>query len=227
MHQRAVDDPGGDAAAWEAARAAARRLRDLRDGGPSVAVRRSIDELEDRVEHGARAAEVNRRLVERLEDVRASMITDDKADLAFAEAFARAGYDLAGPSADPESIGRRSGARPVAVAAATAAALDTWAVVRRYVEPDAARGRRRHGDPPFAGCRPSRGPRSLAQPRCARRWRPATPTRSAGSPTIGISSAAGRSGSGCWDTAWRRPARTTEPSRCCGGRGGPIRATTG
>jgi serine/threonine-protein kinase len=133
LRDQAASDPEGDLGRWQAARAAARRLLDLRDGGPAPVVRAGIDELAGQVERGARAAENDRRLVDRLEEVRDGMVSDDKADPEFAAAFAAAGYDAMDPSADPGAIGRGLAARPRAVALAAAAALDTWAVVRRYV----------------------------------------------------------------------------------------------
>jgi serine/threonine-protein kinase len=133
LRDQAAFDPGGDLTWWQAARAASVRLVDLRDGGHSAAVRTRIDELATEIDRGARAAQRDRRLVDRLEEIREGMVRDDKADPEFAAAFATAGYDVNDPTADPDAIGQALARRPRSVALAAAAALDTWAVVRRYI----------------------------------------------------------------------------------------------
>ena len=131
--EQAASDPSGDPVRWEPARAAVRRLRDLRDGGHDPDLRTRIDGLAATVERGAKAVEADRRLLDRLEEIREGMATDDRADATFASAFADAGFDLLGPAGDPTAIGRSLARRPRDVALALASALDTWAVVRCHV----------------------------------------------------------------------------------------------
>ncbi|MGP0067865.1 MAG: protein kinase domain-containing protein [Isosphaeraceae bacterium] len=139
LRDQAADDPDGDPGRWQAARAALRRLHDLRDAGPSAGLRERLEDLGAQIEGGSAAAAVDRKLVDRLEEIRGGMVTDDKADAAFAEAFGAAGFDLTSTTIEPGSIGRRLAGRPRSVALAAAVALDTWAVVRR--------GLARPGDP--------------------------------------------------------------------------------
>ena len=183
---------GGPRRAPSAARPAGRRAR----RGPS---RARLDALDAQVERGAAGrAAVDRRLVDRLEEIRGGMVADDKADAAFAEAFAAAGYDRGRP-------GRRArGDRPAPGRSAprrrpgAAAALDTWAVVRRYVASPAPASADPGRRPPTPGRRPRRRPRPLAQSPCATPWPPATPAlAAAGSPTTPTSTARDRSASGC------------------------------
>jgi serine/threonine-protein kinase len=131
LRDQAAADPDGDLARWQAARGAVQRLHDLRvTAGPATASGDRIRALEDEIERGATTAAVDRRLVDRLEEIRGGMITDAKADAAFAEAFRGAGLDVLSPDLEPAAIGRRLAGRPRAIALETAAALDTWAVVR-------------------------------------------------------------------------------------------------
>jgi tetratricopeptide (TPR) repeat protein len=131
LRDQAVADPDGDLARWQAARAALQRLHDLRAAaGPATAVRARLEALEDEVERGSAAAAVDRKLIDRLEEIRGGMVADDKADASFAEAFLTAGLDVMSPALEPAVIGRRLAGRPRAITVATAAALDTWAVVR-------------------------------------------------------------------------------------------------
>jgi eukaryotic-like serine/threonine-protein kinase len=131
LRDQAADDPDGDLGKWQAALAALRRLHDLRDAGPAAILGARLEDLEAQVQRGAAAAEADRKLVGRLEEIRGGMVADDKADAAFAEAFRQADRDPTAPSADPEEIARRLAARPRAVALATAVA--PWAVVRRSI----------------------------------------------------------------------------------------------
>ena len=131
LRDQAAADPDGDLGKWQAAQAAPRRVRDLRDAWPGRLIRARLQALEAEIERGSAAAEVDRTLVERLEEIRSGLVTDDKADTAFAAAFQAAGLDVMLPAVEPEVIGRRLADRPRAIALASAAALDTWVVVRR------------------------------------------------------------------------------------------------
>ena len=202
LRDQALDDPTGDLGRWQAARAAVRRLHDLRDVGHSRAVGERIDGLGAQVEREARAAEADRRLLDRLEEVRAGMVAEDKADAAFAEAFAQAGYDLGGPSGDPEVLGRLLAGRP---------RRGAWPPPRRWI-PGPSSAATSTGCGPRAPIRTAPAaswpppapptPNPGATP-CATPWPPATPTRSCGWPTTPSSSRGGPSASGCSGTAWR------------------------
>ena len=131
LRDQAAADPNGGLARWQAARVALQRLHDQKAAaGPATIVRARIEALEDEIEHRARAATVNRNLVNRLEEIRGGMVADDKADAAFVEAFRATGLDVMSPAFEPAAIGRRLAGRPRAITVAAAAALDTWAVVR-------------------------------------------------------------------------------------------------
>ena len=112
LHEQAVGDPDGDVAKWQAARAALGRARELMDAVPLGGARGQIDELARRIETGKAAAETDRKLVTRLEDIRAGLDSDQKADAAYAEAFKAAGLDLILPTIDPVAIGRSLAAPP-------------------------------------------------------------------------------------------------------------------
>ena len=113
-------DPQGDLAKWQSARAALDRARELMDAVPLAAARDRIDELADRIDEGAAAADVDRKLVARLEDIRAGLDTDQKADAAYTEAFRAAGFDLVVARVDPVAIGKRLAARPREITRAAA-----------------------------------------------------------------------------------------------------------
>jgi serine/threonine-protein kinase len=132
LRNLAASDPAGDLGRWQAARAAARRLLDLRDGGPAPSVQVRIDELAAQVEKGARAAESERILLDKLVDIRSAKADDPDGsigDAAYADAFRAAGIDVVALA--PAEVGARIKAWPSVVAAALAAALDDWASVRR------------------------------------------------------------------------------------------------
>ena len=81
---------------------------------------------------GSDGAERDRRLLDRLVDIRSAKADDpdgSATDAAYADAFQEAGIDLA--ALPPAEAGARIKARPPATALALAAALDDWAAVRR------------------------------------------------------------------------------------------------
>ncbi len=83
-------------------------------------------------EAAARAAEIDRHLLDRLVDIRSALADDRggwRTDAAYADAFREAGLDLAELPAKEAS--ERIRARPADVALAVATALDDWAAVRR------------------------------------------------------------------------------------------------
>jgi serine/threonine-protein kinase len=131
LHAQALGDETGDVSKWQAARLAIVRARELLEAAPSAATKQRLDELSERIERGAAAAEIDRKLVTRLEEIRAGLDGDTKANEAYAEAFRAAGLDLGAQGVDPVGVGKRLAARPKGIAQAAAGALDAWALVRR------------------------------------------------------------------------------------------------
>ena len=103
----------------------------LLDAVPAGLARTRLGELEARIAAGTAAAEADRTMLARLEEIRARLDADQGADRAYAEAFRAAGLDPTAPEADPAAIGRRLAGRPQAVARAAASALDAWTIIRR------------------------------------------------------------------------------------------------
>jgi serine/threonine-protein kinase len=99
--------------------------------------------LSDEVKAGARAAEADRKLIDRIIDIRSAR-TDDPdgsaTDADYADAFREADLHLAAlPTAEAAA---RIKSRPPAVATALVAALDDWADVRRTVRRNRVGARR-------------------------------------------------------------------------------------
>jgi tetratricopeptide (TPR) repeat protein len=129
----------GNLGPWELAAAAAEKARDLLDPGVEPALRQQVENLaaelageRRQAEAAARAADRDRRLMDRLVDVR-SAEADDRGgwstDAAYADAFREAGLDVAALSA--EDAAKRIRDRPPEVATALATAVDDWAAIRR------------------------------------------------------------------------------------------------
>jgi serine/threonine-protein kinase len=131
-----------DLSQWRAALGAIRRVEDVlaTDGGGTEA-RAQLAALRNDVQAGSDRAERDRRLLDRLVDIRSGKADDPAGtatDAAYSAAFSEAGFDLAALS--PARAGEQIRARPPATALALAAALDDWASVRW----------RRRGDRPGA-----------------------------------------------------------------------------
>ena len=131
LYDQAIKDPQGDLGKWRSARAALDRARELMEAVPLAAARDRIDGLAGRIDQGNALALVDWKLVTRLDDIRAGLDTDQKADAAYTEAFRAAGLDLVAPTVDPVAIGKRLAARPREITRAVAGGLDAWALVRR------------------------------------------------------------------------------------------------
>ncbi len=137
----------GDLAPWDAAAAAVEKARALLVAGVEPGVRKQVDELAAEVaaDRGlavaaAEAATRDRRLLDRLTDIRSARADDrlgDNTDAAYREAFREADIDPDVLTA--EEAGRRIKARPAEIATALAMTLDDWAAVRRDLLKDAAR----------------------------------------------------------------------------------------
>ena len=129
----------GDMAPWALALGAAEKARDLLEPGLEPALRDQVEKLvaglaieRQQAEGAARADESDRRLLDRLVDIR-SAEADDRGgwstDASYLGAFREAGMDVEALPVDEAA--RRIRARPPGVAIALATALDDWAAVRR------------------------------------------------------------------------------------------------
>src|SRR5262245_9841507 len=132
-----ADDP----ARWRIALAAIDQAESAL-GGDALA-RGRLGALRDDVQAGAQAADRDRRLLDRLVDIRSAKADDPEGsstDADYADAFRGADLDIVAlPSA--EAAARISG-RPPAVAEALVSAVDDWASVRRDRREDKAGARR-------------------------------------------------------------------------------------
>jgi tetratricopeptide (TPR) repeat protein len=135
LRDQAARDHDGDIGKWQMARTALARARELMESVPIAATQSRIDLLADRIEQGAAAAVRDRTLITRLEEIRAGLDGDAKADAAYTEAFHAAGLDLVTSTLDPVAIGKCLAEKPTGVAQAAAGALDAWALVRRSLTP--------------------------------------------------------------------------------------------
>ena len=128
-----------DLAPWIEAVAVARKASDLLEPGVDPALRRQVEELlaevtahEQQVQAVVVAAEGDRRLLDRLVDIRSAKSDDPDgsvSDAAYAAAFREAGFDADVLGA--EAAAGKIQARPAAVILAVSAALDDWASQRR------------------------------------------------------------------------------------------------
>jgi serine/threonine-protein kinase len=120
----------GDLARWPVALAAVQQAEGVLGG--DVESRRERNALRAEVKLEADAAQRDRTLLDRLDDIRSAKADDadrSATDASYADAFRYAGLDLAALSPDEAATAIK--ARPPAVALALAAALDDWAAVRR------------------------------------------------------------------------------------------------
>ena len=129
----------GDLGPWELAAVAAEKARELLEPGVEPALRKQVEDLaaelaaeRQQAEAAAQAADRDRRLLDRLVDIRSAEADDQggwSTDAAYADAFREAGLDVAALSA--EEAAKRIRARPPEVVTALAASVDDWAAIRR------------------------------------------------------------------------------------------------
>ena len=134
----------GDLGPWSVAAVAGEKARDLLEPGVEPALRKQVEDLaaelageRQEAETIARAAERDRTLLDRLVDIRSAEADDwggSSTDAAYADAFREAGLDAAALPA--EAAAKQILARPPAVAATLAAAIDDWAAIRRDRQKD-------------------------------------------------------------------------------------------
>ncbi len=144
-----------DPARWQVALAATRRVEDALGTGTSgdPEPRRQLDALRAEMRAGIDGAERDRRLLDRLIDIRSAKADDlypsdteaayavaSDTEAAYAVAFAEAGLDLA--VLPPAEAGEQIKARPPATALALAVALDDWSAVRLRSRNDRAGAKR-------------------------------------------------------------------------------------
>ncbi len=137
LYDQAQDHPE-DVSRWRVALAAIEQAEGGLGGGDAGALVR-LQDLQRGARAGAEAAERDRVLLDRAVDIRSARADDrdgSSTDAAYAEAFRRAGIDLA--VLTPAEAGARIKARPPAVALGMTAALDDWSAVRRGLRKDAA-----------------------------------------------------------------------------------------
>jgi tetratricopeptide (TPR) repeat protein len=129
----------GNVTPWVEALAAAKKASALLEPGSDPALQRQVEALlavitteSQAAEAAARAAESDRRLLDKLVDIRSATADDldgSATDASYADAFRAAGIDVL--ALPPGEAGLRIKARSTAVATSLAAALDDWATLRR------------------------------------------------------------------------------------------------
>lgn len=131
LRDEARSVPSGDPERWEVAQAAAQQAKDLLERDADAPTRARLKALEAEVALELAAARRDVQLTRRLDEIRCHegvvnmpMVDDD-----YGQAFRSAGLDPDGQEA--EVLGRVVARRPPETAAAIAAALDDWALVRR------------------------------------------------------------------------------------------------
>jgi serine/threonine-protein kinase len=140
----------GDVAPWNEALAAARKAGELLEASHDPALLGQVEALlalvsreRDAAEAAAQAALSDRRLLDKLIDIRSAQADDRDGltgDADYGRAFREAGIDADGRP--PAETAVRIRARSTAVAAALVAALDDWAAVRRSRRQDEPGARR-------------------------------------------------------------------------------------
>jgi hypothetical protein len=116
-----------DVSRWQVALVAVEQA----EVGDDATARDRLLALRTEIQAGRDAAERDRALLDRLADIRSARSDKpaEDTDAAYAEAFRKAGIDLA--SLTPAEAGAKIKARPASVSLALAAALDDWAAVCR------------------------------------------------------------------------------------------------
>ncbi len=138
LHDQAKQ-AGDDLARWAAARDAAHSIELLLADARDERTRRRVKELARTVTAAAAAAQDDRKLLDKLINIRLAKSDDpdgSATDAAYAAAFREAGIDVA--ELQPAQAGAKVKTRPAAVAVSVAAALDYWAVMGRGFRRDRA-----------------------------------------------------------------------------------------
>jgi serine/threonine-protein kinase len=127
---------------WEAAQEAIKRVEVALGDDANTQARLRLGDLRREVETGIAAARRDRELLDALAEIRSDHLgrKPGVTDLAYAEAFRRAGIDL--DVLTPAEAAARLRARPGAVVAQVLPYLDSWSLVRRNDEQPADRWQR-------------------------------------------------------------------------------------
>jgi serine/threonine-protein kinase len=138
LRDQALESPD-DLGRWQAAGEAVKRVEvALGDDGDAQA-RLRLEDLRSEVEIGTATARRDRELLDGLAEIRSGHlgVKPGVTDVAYAEAFRRAGIDIDG--LPPAEGAARLRARPAAVVLQVLPYLDTWSLVRRNDEQPAER----------------------------------------------------------------------------------------
>ena len=141
LHNQALKTPD-DLSRWQAAREAIKRVEVALGDDGNAQARLRLGDLRREVETGIAAARRDRELLDALAEIRSGHLgaKPGVTDMAYAEAFRRAGIDL--DTLTPAEAAARLRARPAAVVLQVLPYLDTWSLVRRNDEQPAERWQR-------------------------------------------------------------------------------------
>lgn len=131
LQNEAAADPSGDPARWVAVLIALRQAESLLAADPDPRAMARLASMSLTAERGRAAAESDRRLLARLNEIRVhdEFTNSVQMDNDYAGAFREAGIDV--DLRPPIEAGRALARRPGAVASELIAALDDWAMVRQ------------------------------------------------------------------------------------------------
>jgi serine/threonine-protein kinase len=131
-----------DLSRWQGAREAIKRVEVALGDDGNAQARLRLDDLRREVEIGAAAAGRDRELLDALAEIRSGHLgaKPGVTDVAYAEAFRRAGIDI--DRLTPAEAAAQLRARPAAVVLPLLPYLDTWSLVRRNDEQPSERWQR-------------------------------------------------------------------------------------
>ncbi len=141
LHNQALKAPE-DLSRWHAAGEAIKRVEVALGDDGNAQARLRLGDLRREVETGIAAARRDRELLDALAEIRSGHlgVKPGVTDMAYAEAFRRAGIDL--DILTPAEAAARLRARPAAVVLQVLPYLDSWSLVRRNDEQPAQRWQR-------------------------------------------------------------------------------------
>ena len=136
LHNQALKEPDN---CWQAAGEAIRGVEVALGDDGNAQARLRLDDLRREVEIGSAAARRDRELLDALAEIRSGHlgVKPGVTDMAYAEAFRRAGIDL--DILTPAEAAARLRARPAAVVLRVLTYLDSWSLARRNDEQPAER----------------------------------------------------------------------------------------
>jgi serine/threonine-protein kinase len=141
LHNQALKAPD-DFGRWQAAREAIKRVEVALGDDGSASARVRLGDLRRAVETGSAAARRDRELLDALAEIRSRHfdVKPGVPDMAYADAFRRAGIDV--DILTPADAAARLRARPAPVVLQVLPYLDTWSLVRRNDEQPAEQWQR-------------------------------------------------------------------------------------